>query len=100
MKLDRMLRRRRRNPAVAFASDHTALLVAGAAAGAALAWLATSRGREQGAAVVDRTSTALRSGASTVGSRARGLRDRVSSRWQEEHEAGERNEVPARAARA
>ena len=80
MKVDKLLRRRRRNPAAEFASDHSALLLAGAAVGAALVYLTTGRGRRHRQVVVDRTVSAARSTADAVSSRARGLRERFGER--------------------
>ena len=84
MKLNKVLRRRR-HPAVEFASENSALLLAGAAAGAALVYLTTGRGKRQRAAAVDRTVSAVRSGADALGERARGLRDRTKGLL---HESG------------
>ena len=80
MKYDKLLRRRRRNPAAEFASDHTALLLAGAAVGAALVYLTSGRGRRHREIVVERTVSAARTAGGAVSSRARGLRDRFGER--------------------
>ena len=82
MKINRLMRRRR-HPAAEFASDNAALLLAGAAVGAALVYLSTSRGKRQRRLVVDKTVSAVRSGAGAVGSRARDLRTRTRSLWRE-----------------
>ena len=75
MKLNKVLRRRR-NPVAEFASANSALLLAGAAAGAALAYLASGRGKRHRQVAVDKTVSAVRSGADAIGSRARDLRNR------------------------
>jgi hypothetical protein len=76
MKMKRMLRRRR-HPAAEFATDHAPLLLVGAAAGAALLYLASSRGERYRHLAVDRTVSAARSTAGAIGSRARDLRSRT-----------------------
>lgn len=77
MKMNRLLRRRR-HPVARFASENSTLLIAGAAVGAALAYLSTARGRRQGRLALDRAGSAARSAGDVVGERARVLRDRTS----------------------
>ena len=96
MKLNKMLRRRRRHPAAEFASDNGALLLAGAAVGAALVYLTSSRGKRHRQVAVDRTVSAVRSGADALGSRARDLRDRTRGLAEERGLAnGRRAHVPS-----
>ncbi len=77
MKLNRMLRRRRRHPAAEFASENAMLLLAGVAAGAALVYLTSGRGKRHRRVAVDKTVSAVRTSAGAVGSTARNLRDRT-----------------------
>ena len=76
MRMHRLLRRRR-HPAAEFATDHGALLLAGAAAGAALVYLTSSRGKRHRHMAVDKTMSAARSTAGAIGSRARHRRNRT-----------------------
>jgi hypothetical protein len=77
MKMNRMLRRRR-HPVARFASENSTLLIAGAAAGAALLYLSSARGRRQGRLALDRAGEVARSAGGAVGERARMLRDRTT----------------------